>query len=190
MENEVDSFWCFVGFMTLVEQNFDVEQDSIKTQILQLVDLVKAIDVDFFAYLDDKDSGNLYFCFRWLLIWFKREFAFADVLRLWEVIWTGLPCDNFHLLICIAIMEIEKPSITENQLGFNEILQHVNDLSYRMNLNAVLVKAEGIWKKLKEIEENREHVCTVSNVARRILGMNLIDHDANLMNSDDVYMDR
>ena len=190
MENEVDTFWCFVGFMNLVKQNFDADQDSMKTQLLQLIDLVKALDVDFFAYLDDKDSGNLYFCFRWLLIWFKREFAYADVLRLWEVIWTGLPCGNFHLLICVAIMEIEKPSITENQFGFNEILQHVNDLSYRMNLNAVLVKAEGIWWKLKEAEENNERVCTVSNAARRILGMNLIDHAANPINSDEAYMDR
>ena len=86
-------------------------------------------------------------------------------------------------------MEIEKSSITENQFGFNEILQHVNDLSYRMNLNAVLIKAEGIWRKLKEAEENSERVCTVSNAARRILGMNLVDHAANLTNSDDANMD-
>lgn len=38
--------------------------------------------------LDSQDSGSLCFCFRWLLIWFKREFPFPDVLRLWEV---GLP---------------------------------------------------------------------------------------------------
>lgn len=35
--------------------------------------------------LDSQDSGSLCFCFRWLLIWFKREFPFPDVLRLWEV---------------------------------------------------------------------------------------------------------
>lgn len=35
--------------------------------------------------LDSQDSGSLCFCFRWLLIWFKREFPFQDVLRLWEV---------------------------------------------------------------------------------------------------------
>ncbi|MGH0188827.1 UNVERIFIED_CONTAM: hypothetical protein FKN15_031837 [Acipenser sinensis] len=35
--------------------------------------------------LESQDSGYLYFCFRWLLIHFKREFRFQDVLRLWEV---------------------------------------------------------------------------------------------------------
>lgn len=34
---------------------------------------------------ESQDSGYLYFCFRWLLIRFKRELSFQDVLRLWEV---------------------------------------------------------------------------------------------------------
>ena len=29
---------------------------------------------------------------------FKREFAFTEVMNLWEVLWTGLPCQNFHLV--------------------------------------------------------------------------------------------
>lgn len=36
-------------------------------------------------FLESQDSGYLYFCFRWLLIRFKREFSFQDILRLWEV---------------------------------------------------------------------------------------------------------
>lgn len=35
--------------------------------------------------VDSQDSGSLCFCFRWLLIWFKREFPFEDILLLWEV---------------------------------------------------------------------------------------------------------
>ena len=34
---------------------------------------------------ESHDSGNFYFCFRWLLIAFKREFSFSDIMRLWEV---------------------------------------------------------------------------------------------------------
>ena len=180
MENEVDAFWCFVGFMKLVKGNFDFDQGEIKTQLSQLVDLLKALDSDFYAYLDAKDSGNLYFCFRWLLIWFKREFAFTDVMRLWEVIWTGLPCINFHLLVCLALMETEKPSIVENQFGFSEILKHVNDMSYRIHLESVLIQAEGIWQKLKSEEERHNHICGLTNSARRVLGMaELTEHDLN-----------
>lgn len=38
-----------------------------------------------FSLSDSQDSGSLCFCFRWLLIWFKREFSFEDILSLWEV---------------------------------------------------------------------------------------------------------
>ncbi len=67
-------------------------------QLTLLIELLKTLDPEFYSYLDAKDSGNLFFCFRWLLIWFKREFAFTEVMGLWEVLWTDLPCQNFHLV--------------------------------------------------------------------------------------------
>lgn len=30
-------------------------------------------------------SDDMYFCFRWVLVWFKREFSFSDTCKLWEV---------------------------------------------------------------------------------------------------------
>jgi hypothetical protein len=191
MENEVDTFWCFVGFMKLVKQNFDFDQGGIKNQLSELVDLLKTIDSDFYAYLDAKDSGNLYFCFRWLLIWFKREFAFTDVMRLWEVLWTALPCKNFHLLVCLALIDSEKPSIVENQFGFSEILKHVNDLSYRIHLNTVLIKAEAIWQNIKkEGDSNSKDSCGITNAARRVLGMKEITAQNIQFNRSSDYVHR
>lgn len=38
------------------------------------------------GYVPDRTGSlNLFFCFRWILIAFKREFKFGDVIRLWEV---------------------------------------------------------------------------------------------------------
>jgi len=34
---------------------------------------------------ESKDCLNLFFCFRWLLVLFKREFSFETIQRLWEV---------------------------------------------------------------------------------------------------------
>ena len=39
----------------------------------------------FLNFSESHDSGNFYFCFRWLLILFKREFSFNDIMRFWEV---------------------------------------------------------------------------------------------------------
>ena len=99
-------------------------------------------------YLENHDSGNLYFCFRWLLIHFKREFSFPDIMRLWEVLWTGHPCRNFHLLICVALLDSEKNVLVENEFGFTEILKHINDMSGTIDIDAVLTKAEAIFLQI------------------------------------------
>ena len=96
-------------------------------------------------YLENHDSGNLYFCFRWLLIHFKREFSFPDIMTLWEVLWTGHPCRNFHLLICVALLDSEKNVLVENEFGFTEILKHINDMSGTIDIDAILKKAEAIF---------------------------------------------
>ncbi|TKS91432.1 TBC1 domain family member 17 [Collichthys lucidus] len=83
-QNEVESFWCLTGFMELVHQNFEESQEAMKQQLLQLSILLKALDPELCDFLDSQDSGSLCFCFRWLLIWFKREFSFEDILVMWE----------------------------------------------------------------------------------------------------------
>lgn len=81
MSNEADAFWCFVSFMESMGKNFDLDQGGMKKQLQQLIELEKAVDPEMYSYLVAKDSGNFYFCFRWLLIWFKREFSFEDIMR-------------------------------------------------------------------------------------------------------------
>ena len=96
-----------------------------------LGEILRYTDPVFYNYLDSKESGNLYFCFRWLLIWFKREFEYSDTMRLWEVLWTKKPCKNFHLLFSAALLDTEKSSIVENKYGqtLNKYFITFSDLS-------------------------------------------------------------
>ncbi|KAJ8032382.1 TBC1 domain family member 15 [Holothuria leucospilota] len=151
MEDEVDAFWCFVGYMDhlKLEQNFDMNQEGMKNQLIQLNTLLQVIEPEFYGFLQSKESSNLFFCFRWLLIHFKREFTFEDIMRLWEVMWTGLPCQNFHLLLCVAILDGEKDTMERKDLDFNDILKHVNELSLKLNVDEILRKGESIYLQLK-----------------------------------------
>ncbi|KAG7454695.1 hypothetical protein MATL_G00262450 [Megalops atlanticus] len=153
MENEVDAFWCFVSFMDQMHQNFEEQMQGMKTQLIQLSTLLRLLDLAFWNYLESQDSGYLYFCFRWLLIRFKRELSFQDVLRLWEVMWTGLPCQHFHLLVCCAILDSEKQKIMEEHYGFNEILKHINELSMKLDVEEILLKAEAICMQIKSCKD-------------------------------------
>ncbi|XP_032894073.1 TBC1 domain family member 15 [Amblyraja radiata] len=161
MENEVDAFWCFVAFIEQMHCNFEEQMQGMKTELSQLSTLLKLLDLGFWNYLESQESGYLYFCFRWLLIRFKREFSFQDTLRLWEVMWTGLPCQNFHLLICCAILDTEKQKIIEDHYGFNEILKHINELSLKLDVDDVLCKAEAIYSQMKNCKELPQAVAEI-----------------------------
>uniref|UniRef100_A0A8C7FVQ4 TBC1 domain family member 15 n=1 Tax=Oncorhynchus kisutch TaxID=8019 RepID=A0A8C7FVQ4_ONCKI len=153
MENEVDAFWCFVSFMDHMHQNFEEQMQGMKTQLIQLSTLLRLLDLAFWNYLESQDSGYMYFCFRWLLIRFKRELSYPDVLRMWEVMWTGLPCQNFHLLVCCAILDSEKRKIMEENFGFNEILKHINELSMKLDIEEILHKSEAICMQIRSCKD-------------------------------------
>jgi hypothetical protein len=51
MQNEVDAFWCFVGFMDRVASNFELEQGGMKRQLGQLTTILKYLDLPFYNYL-------------------------------------------------------------------------------------------------------------------------------------------
>ena len=148
IDDEAASFWCFVGFMEKVFRNFDEDQAGMKNQLSKLRTLMEFSNPKMFKYLKTHDSDNMYFCFRWLLVWFKREFSHDDILELWEVLWTSMPCANFHLLVGIAILDNEMTTIIENEYGFTEILKHVNDLSEKMDLRHILETAESIYYQI------------------------------------------
>ncbi|KAA8585470.1 hypothetical protein FQN60_004164, partial [Etheostoma spectabile] len=129
-------------------QNFEESQEAMKQQLLQLSILLKALDPELCDFLDSQDSGSLCFCFRWLLIWFKREFSFEDILIMWEVLWTQLPCDNFHLLIACSILKSQRGELIGSDHDFNTILKHINELTMKLDLQTVLQGAEAIYLQL------------------------------------------
>lgn len=103
-------------------KNFDIDQAGMKEQLQQLFQLLTILEPELAKYLIKQESSNMFFCFRWLLVWFKREFSFDEIYILWETIWAN-SCPNYHLFICLAILDTEKDQIMTNEFGFTEILK-------------------------------------------------------------------
>ncbi|XP_037079700.1 TBC1 domain family member 17-like [Pollicipes pollicipes] len=150
VRDEVDAFWCFVGFMDHVSSNFELTQKGMERQFSDLRALLQVYDPDFWTYLDQNESSRMSFTFRWLLVWFKREMEWADVQRLWEVLWTRRPCPNFVLLLALAVLVQQRSIIMESSLGFSAIVKHVNDLAMHIDLEASLKLAEVIYHQFRE----------------------------------------
>ncbi|AQK54630.1 RabGAP/TBC domain-containing protein [Zea mays] len=72
MEDESESFWCFASLMERLGANFNRDQNGMHAQLLALSKLVELLDPSLHNYFRQNDCLNYFFCFRWVLIQFKR----------------------------------------------------------------------------------------------------------------------
>ncbi|TXG61224.1 hypothetical protein EZV62_012587 [Acer yangbiense] len=144
MEDESESFWCFVQLMERLGPNFNRDQSGMHSQLFALSKLVELLDSPLHNYFKQNDCLNYFFCFRWLLIQFKREFEYEETMRLWEVLWTHYLSEHLHLYVCVAVLKRYRRKIMREQMDFDTLLKFINELSGRINLDAILRDAEAL----------------------------------------------
>ncbi|KAK9766721.1 GTPase activating protein [Basidiobolus ranarum] len=158
MQDEVETFWCFTNFMERMKVNFYADQSGMNKQLRTLEALIRIMDPPMYRHLEKTDSSNLFFCFRWLLIWFKREFEYENVMRLWEVLWTDHISKDFHLFVALAIINQNRRVILEELTAFDEILKWANDQSMHIDLEATLCRAEALYQHFCQRVEMSDRV--------------------------------
>ena len=193
------AFWGFVGFMDRMERNFLRDQSGMRTQLLTLDQLVQLMDPTLYLHLQSADSTNFFFFFRMLLVWFKREFDWADVLRLWEALWTDFLSSNFHLFLTLAILEKHRAVIMDHLKHFDEVLKYsecsmysfqsnpqlmnpVNELSNTVDLQSTLLRAEALFRRFQRTVEaiDKKHNFPAPNIRQRKPGA----HTTNAANAN------
>jgi hypothetical protein len=120
----------------------------MKMQLLSLQKLISVMDPSLYHHLEKVESLNLFFCFRWLLVCFKREFSYQEILMLWEAIWTAkldederaaapattattttlqIPyrgiSNHFQIFVALAILEHHRDILIKHLHNFDEMLQ-------------------------------------------------------------------
>lgn len=173
MQDDAIAFWGFQHFMERMERNFLRDQSGMRSQLLTLDHLVQLMDPKLYLHLQSADSTNFFFFFRMLLVWYKREFAWLDVLHLWEVLWTDFLSSGFHLFIALAILEKHRDVIMTHLQHFDEVLKYgmfasetvvfleiedtneetVNELSNQIDLESTLVRAEALFRRFQRTVE-------------------------------------
>ncbi|PSS20939.1 TBC1 domain family member 15 like [Actinidia chinensis var. chinensis] len=144
MRDESESFWCFVALMERLGPNFNRDQNGMHSQLFALCKLVELLDNPLHNYFKQNDCLNYFFCFRWVLIQFKREFEFERTMRLWEVLWTHYLSEHLHLYVCVAVLKKYRRKIMGEQMDFDTLLKFINELSGQIDLDATLRDAEAL----------------------------------------------
>lgn len=91
MKDEAQAYVCFCALMQRLKPNFQLDGIAMTTKFQHLSELLQYYDPQFFDYLKMQAADDLLFCYRWLLLELKREFAFEDALLMLEVLWSSLP---------------------------------------------------------------------------------------------------
>ncbi|CAK7199234.1 GTPase activating protein [Sporothrix eucalyptigena] len=153
VQDDALAFWAFQHFMERMERNFLRDQSGMRAQLLALDHLVQFMDSKLYEHLRKADSTNFFFFFRMLLVWYKREFDWPDVLRLWEALWTDYLSSSFHLFIALAILEKHRDVIMMHLEHFDEVLKYVNELSGTMDLESTMIRAEALFRRFQRLVE-------------------------------------
>lgn len=93
MADESHAYICFCALMRRLKSNFMLDGISMTMKFAHLTDALQYYDPEFYEYLRMQQADDLLFCYRWLLLEMKREFAFEDSLKMLEVLWSSLPPD-------------------------------------------------------------------------------------------------
>ncbi|VUZ50362.1 unnamed protein product [Hymenolepis diminuta] len=153
IEGEEDAFWCFAGLLERIADNFSDGPSDLYNQFHNLFKLIEILMPLFAQFLREKEATSMNFCFKWFLIIFKREFSYDDIKILWEALFCGVAPKNFHLLIALAIFDAEADTIMRTCQDMSHILQYINNLSEKINLNNILSRAQGIFNQLSEVRD-------------------------------------
>uniref|UniRef100_A0A336MFV2 CSON014276 protein n=1 Tax=Culicoides sonorensis TaxID=179676 RepID=A0A336MFV2_CULSO len=89
--DEAQAYICFCALMRRIKPNFMIDGIAMTQKFAHLSEAFEYYDPEFYAYMKLQQADDLLFCYRWLLLEMKREFAFDDALFMLEVLWSTIP---------------------------------------------------------------------------------------------------
>uniref|UniRef100_A0A674EMR1 Small G protein signaling modulator 1-like n=1 Tax=Salmo trutta TaxID=8032 RepID=A0A674EMR1_SALTR len=157
LDDEVMAFSCFSELMKRMNQNFP-HGGAMDSHFANMRSLIQILDSELFELMQmNGDYTHFYFCYRWFLLDFKREMLYDDVFSVWETIWAATYTSSTHfvLFIALALVEIYRDIILENNMDFTDIIKFFNEMAEHHNIPQVLTMARDLVLKVQTLIENK-----------------------------------
>ncbi|KAM6247125.1 small G protein signaling modulator 1 isoform 1-T1 [Porphyrio hochstetteri] len=157
LDDEALAFSCFTELMKRMNQNFP-HGGAMDTHFANMRSLIQILDSELFELMHQNgDYTHFYFCYRWFLLDFKRELVYDDVFAVWETIWAAAHVSSAHyvLFIALALVEMYRDIILENNMDFTDIIKFFNEMAERHNTRQILKLARDLVYKVQTLIENK-----------------------------------
>ncbi|XP_055017510.1 small G protein signaling modulator 1 isoform X2 [Boleophthalmus pectinirostris] len=157
LDDEALAFSCFSELMKRMNQNFP-HGGAMDTHFANMRSLIQILDSELFELMHQNgDYTHFYFCYRWFLLDFKRELVYDDVFSVWETIWAAkcVSSSHFVLFIALALVEIYRDIILENNMDFTDIIKFFNEMAEHHNIKQIVTLARDLVCKVQMLIENK-----------------------------------
>ncbi|XP_041084799.1 small G protein signaling modulator 1-like isoform X2 [Polyodon spathula] len=157
LDDEAMAFSCFTELMKRMNHNFP-HGGAMDTHFANMRSLIQILDSELFELMHQNgDYTHFYFCYRWFLLDFKRELVYDDVFSVWETIWAAKHTSSTHfvLFIALAMVEMYRDIILENNMDFTDIIKFFNEMAEHHNSKRVLTLARDLVYKVQTLIENK-----------------------------------
>lgn len=146
-QDEVEAFMifsCFIANHCCNDILKDVKR-GMEQHLTALRALVAFSAPLLFNHLRIQGADDMFFCFRWLLVLFKREFPVEDAMLLWDVIICCPYTPRFEIFVAAALLKAFTPQILEMNLSHDELLKFVNSASCQLDVRHVIVLSQDFY---------------------------------------------
>ncbi|XP_051966103.1 small G protein signaling modulator 2-like [Xyrauchen texanus] len=157
LDDECLAYSCFTQLMKRMSQNFPTG-GVMDTHFANMRSLIQILDSELFELMHQNgDYTHFYFCYRWFLLDFKRELLYEDVFAVWEVIWVAprISSKHFVLFIALALVEVYRDIILDNNMDFTDIIKFFNEMAERHDVQHILQIARELVHKVQTLIENK-----------------------------------
>ncbi|KER29530.1 hypothetical protein T265_03835 [Opisthorchis viverrini] len=120
--------------------------------------LIQVFDSKLYDYFCSKSMDtHLYFCYRWLLLDFKRELKYEDVFLVWEVIWAArrLVSYDFGIFFAMAMLQYYRDIILYYDMDLTEIIRFYNELTEQHDVRILLDIARSLVFQMQQLLGDR-----------------------------------
>ncbi|CAF1043202.1 unnamed protein product [Adineta steineri] len=156
-DEEVLTYSCFCHLMKRLLPNFP-HGAGMDEHFGHMRSLLQILDFELYEHIHRTgDFTHFYFCYRWFLLDFKREFVYDDIFLVWDIIAAArrTVSKRFVLFISLAMLKSYRDIILDNRMDFTDIIKFFNEMAERHDAREILRIARELVLELQKLIDNK-----------------------------------
>ena len=144
LRDESLAYQVFRAVMNRQKEYFSEHGDHTRRQLTTLTAMLQVADPLLHDRLGfNQENAQLFFCYRWLLLLFKREFGITHFPLILETIFAS-PTQSYELFIALALLLAYRGELLQFGSHFDQTLQFYSERAGTHNVDAILDLADSL----------------------------------------------